>query len=108
LGKAIEITGEHSGLDSSAQAAGIDLDPFHSRKVYNEAAVANTMAREAVATRPNCGGEVMPLREFDRTHDIINVRATDNYFWVGVHRMIPDAARPGILLVARQDDTAFQ
>ena len=107
LSQAIKLTGEHSRLNAGVQVAGIDLHPFHSRKVYNETAIRNTVAREAMAARSNGGVEVISMSEVDRADDIVNIRATDNYIWIGVNSMIPDAARLGILCVAGQDDVAF-
>jgi len=86
----------------------INPDGAHQRKIDQEPAVTNSVARDVMAAAAHSDQEAVLTRKPYGTNDVCGPSAAHDRAWVAVDHRIPDRARFVIARLLGQTDVASQ
>jgi len=88
----IEITPGAAPIDTRDPSNGIHADPFHPRKIDDQASLAGSKARNAVAAAPHGGSQTFFPGEVDTVDHVGNIGALDDQPRAAVDHRVVDSA----------------
>jgi hypothetical protein len=108
LGLAVELAPENAGLDARRARLRVDADSFHWPQVDDDAAVADRVARIAMASASNGDREAGAPRKSHRRHHVRHVAAARDQRRAAIDRAVPHPAVPVIARVIGHDEVPLE
>ncbi|MEZ5531081.1 MAG: hypothetical protein R3E69_01740 [Steroidobacteraceae bacterium] len=105
---AVELAEQHAGLDTRGPRFRIDTDAAHARKADHQSALADRLARNAVAAAAHGDEEVVARGEFDGVPDVCRAGAMGDQRRPAIEVAVPDAPRGVESRIAREQQPAAQ
>ena len=103
---AVELAPEHASFSMHGARRRVDSDSLHRREVDHEAAVAQRLTADAVATRAHRYEQISLACEVDRRDDVGDAGAAGDPGWAAVDRAVPDRAGLVVAFVLGADHRA--
>ena len=96
------------GLSARSTLNGVDRDAFHLREIDDDTAITDRVARRTMPATAYSNRKVLAAREFNCTHNIGVIRASNNEGRIAVNQSIPDPASAAVAIAARIEHFATQ